>query len=108
MKAVLRFLAALPPAHLLQKWRDTNGLHPVFCRPGEQRAVLSPVFWSAHQTWSHDLRKFLTGLHLVRLGSGALKRPEHELPLSCGEVVIAGILLLCSSEHTLLKEERTP
>jgi len=39
---------------------------------------------------------------------GRFEAPEHQLPLSCGEVVIAGILLLCSSEHTLLKEERTP
>jgi hypothetical protein len=30
MKAVLRFLAALAPAHLLQNSRDTNALHRVF------------------------------------------------------------------------------
>ena len=56
----LRFLAALAPAHLLQNSRDTKALHPVFFRPVWKRAVLSPGFSDAPETFSCDLRKFLT------------------------------------------------
>ncbi len=107
MKAGLSFLAALAPAHLLQKWRDTNGLHPVFCGPDEQLAVLSPVFWNAHQTTSGDLRKFLTALRLLPVGIWLESLSSAISRLSSDEVAIGGILLLCSFEHTLLKKERT-
>jgi len=61
MKAGLRFLAALAPAHLLQNSRDTKALHPVFCRPDSRPVSLSAVFSKASQTFSRDLRIFLTG-----------------------------------------------
>ena len=44
MDVVLRFLAALALAHLLQCSRDTNALHPVFFRSGQRWLALSPVF----------------------------------------------------------------
>jgi hypothetical protein len=61
MDVVLRFLAALALAHLLQCSRDTNALHPVF----SDRANAGSFFLQCSRDWiqpfSADLRKILTG-----------------------------------------------
>jgi hypothetical protein len=85
MDVVLRFLAALALAHLLQCLRDTKALHPLFCRSGRRRSVLSPVFLGLDSAVSTELRKILTGLEIAC--------PSGAKPLSCGEVVIGKTLL---------------
>jgi hypothetical protein len=91
---VLRFLAALAPAHLLQKPRDTNALHPVFSRPGYRLVVLSPAFFLMLPASSTDLRKILTGSEIGRSKGGAAN-------VSCGEVAIAAGLPNRSNERIL-------
>ena len=91
MDVVLRFLAALALAHLLQCLRDTNALHPVF----SDRANAGSFFLQCSRDWIQpfpaDLRKILTGRETAR--------PSGAKPLSCGEVVIGKTLPTCSDER---------
>jgi len=91
---VLRFLAALTLAHLLQNSRDTKALHPVFERTAQRPTVLSQAFFQMRWTFSGDLRKILTGFEIGRLAG------EAE-PLSCGDVAIGRILSRRSGERIL-------
>ena len=82
MDVVLRFLAALALAHLLQCSRDTNALHPVFFWSGQRWLVLSPVFSAAILPSSSDLRKILTDLATGGFRGGRKSSPTAKWPLA--------------------------
>jgi hypothetical protein len=90
MDVVLRFLAALAPAHLLQCLRDTKALHLVFGRTGQRPTVLSQVFCIALSAFSGELRKILTGFEIGRLAGKPNRSPAEMWPSaeSCLDVQV--------------------